>query len=308
MNQAKEKNSFILRKKKTSLSLNLKLTKMKKLLFPMLAIFLIMACKKEVSTKKGAEEFVIATEKVQENKIQVCHKTGSGTSHTITISKSAWPAHQAHGDVLGDCSVPSVTICDQVWMIKNLDVSTYRNGDPIPQVTNPTEWDNLTTGAWCYYKNDPAFGKVYGKIYNGYAVTDPRGLAPEGWHVPNNAEWIELVDCLGGTSVAGGALKSTGTIGLDPNGLIDELAGLWASPNTGATNSSGFTGLPGGDNFGSNGFNRAGFYGTWWSSTENGTNNAYIISLAYKFANVDIMPPAFSTVKQFGCSVRCVKD
>lgn len=271
---------------------------MKKLGLPLLAILLFSACQK-----------IRLVLKDKEKKIEVCHfNAETGTSHTITINANAWPAHQAHGDVLGDCSQSVVTICDQVWMVRNLDVTTYRNGDPIPEVTDPTEWDNLTTGAWCYYKNDPAFGPVYGKIYNWYAVTDPRGLAPEGWHIPNNAEWIELVDCVGGESVAGGALKSTGTIELDPNGLIDEGAGLWASPNTGATNSSGFTGLPGGDNAGSNGFNRAGFDATWWSATEDGPNNAFILSLSYKNVNINIMPPAFSIVKQFGCSVRCARD
>ena len=188
------------------------------------------------------------------------------------INENAWPAHQAHGDVLGDCRKPLSPFATRFGWLKNLDVTTYRNGDPIPQVTSPTEWENLTTGAWCYYKNDPAYGAIYGKIYNGYAVTDPRGLAPEGWHIPNNAEWIELVNCLGGASVAGGALKSTGTIELDPNGLIDELAGLWATPNTGATNSSGFTALPSGFRGYQGWFGRAGFDADWWSATQNGPN------------------------------------
>src|SRR5665647_2153473 len=130
-------------------------------------------------------------------------------------------------------SIPSVTICTQVWMLKNLDVSTYRNGDLIPEVTDQTAWATLTTGAWCYNNNDPAVGVIYGKLYNWYAVNDPRGLAPTGWHVPSDAEWTTLSTCLGGDAVAGGAKKETGTT-------------HWTSPNTGATNSSGFTALPGG--------------------------------------------------------------
>src|SRR5436190_23369500 len=127
----------------------------------------------------------------------------------------------------------SVTICDQVWMIKNLDVSTYRNGDPIPEVTDPSQWAGLTTGAWCYYENNSANGTIYGKLYNWYAVNDPRGLAPLGWHVPSDEELTTLTSCLGGVFVAGGTMKETGTT-------------HWLAPNTEATNSSGWTGLPGG--------------------------------------------------------------
>jgi hypothetical protein len=89
--------------------------------------------------------------------------------------------------------IPSVTICDQTWSLYNLDVETYRNGDPIPQVTDGTAWANLTTGAWCYYLNSSANGVVYGKLYNWYAVNDPRGLAPEGWHIPSLREFNYLI-------------------------------------------------------------------------------------------------------------------
>src|SRR5690242_1829855 len=92
----------------------------------------------------------------------------------------------------GGGGVPSVTIGNQVWMLKNLDVTTYRNGDPISQVTDSTQWVGLTTGAWCYYNNDPANNVVYGKLYNWYAVNDPRGIAPLGWHIPTDAEWTTL--------------------------------------------------------------------------------------------------------------------
>lgn len=127
----------------------------------------------------------------------------------------------------------TVKIGIQLWMKENLNVSHYRNGDPIPEVKNPTEWINLTTGAWCYYINDSAMGPRYGKLYNWYAVNDPRGLAPTDWHVPSHAEWISLTTYLGGEDVAGGKMKEAGT-------------SHWQSPNAGATNSSGFTALPGG--------------------------------------------------------------
>jgi uncharacterized protein (TIGR02145 family) len=123
-----------------------------------------------------------------------------------------------------------ISIGTQIWTQSNLNVSRYRNGDIIPQVTNYTQWENLTTGAWCYYANNTANGVVYGKLYNWYAVSDPRGLAPQGWHVPSDAEWRTLTTYLGEDS-AGGKMKSIT---------------LWGSFNTGATSSSGFSGFPGG--------------------------------------------------------------
>ncbi len=101
-----------------------------------------------------------------------------------------------------------VTIGNQTWTKSNLNVSRYRNGDPIPQVQDPSQWANLTTGAWCYYNNDPANGLIYGKLYNWYAVNDPRGIAPIDWHVPSDAEWTILTDFLGGINVAGGKMKA----------------------------------------------------------------------------------------------------
>ena len=138
-----------------------------------------------------------------------------------------------------------VAIGSQTWSIKNLDVATYSDGTLIPEVTDPTEWANLTTGAWCYYNNDSANGATYGKLYNWYAVAgiyneasktnanQRKKLAPTGYHTPSDAEWTTLTDYLGGESVAGGKMKETDTAN-------------WLSPNHNATNSSVFSGLPGG--------------------------------------------------------------
>src|SRR5688572_19958820 len=117
-----------------------------------------------VSCQKNSSEFDLLSSsfdrmglKTKHGRIEICHyDKENGTSHPITINENAWPAHQEHGDVLGNCSIETVTICDQTWMLKNLDVDHYRNGDPIPEVTDPVEWAKLTTGAWCYYFNDPA--------------------------------------------------------------------------------------------------------------------------------------------------------
>jgi uncharacterized protein (TIGR02145 family) len=103
--------------------------------------------------------------------------------------------------------IKEVKIGDQIWMTENLNVDHYRNGDPIPEVKDPVEWAKLKTGAWCYYDNEPENGKKYGKLYNWYAVNDPRGLEPEGWHVPTNTEFDKLREVVNGN---GNVLKAIG--------------------------------------------------------------------------------------------------
>ena len=187
---------------------------------------------------------------------------------------------------------PSVSICCQRWMTKNLDVSTYRNGDPIPKVMNNGVWESLTTGAYCYYMNDSAtYAAIYGKLYNWYAVNDPRGLAPEGWYIPSDFEWSTLVSCLGGDLDAGGPLKEIGTT-------------HWNDPNTGATNLSSFTGLPGGWRDSGGYFYNIGGAGTFWSSSVNNAGDPYYRGLS--FNSDDVIRGQFS--KNFGFSVRCLRD
>ena len=121
--------------------------------------------------------------------------------------------------------------CEGCWSSENLSVSTFRNGDTIPQALNATDWENAgiaETPIWAYYNYDSANGPIYGKLYNWYVVNDPRGIGPVGYHVPTIAEWTTLIDCLGGNSVAAGKMKTTGT--------LEEGTGLWLAPNTGATN------------------------------------------------------------------------
>jgi uncharacterized protein (TIGR02145 family) len=183
-----------------------------------------------------------------------------------------------------------VSIGTQVWKTKNLDVANYRNGDAIPQVTDPAQWGNLTTGAWCWYNNDSAtYGATYGRLYNWYAVNDPRGLAPAGWHVPTDGEWTTLTNYLGGISNAGCAMKETGTA-------------HWQSANTGATNSSGFFGLPGGYrvSFIDSYFSSILGEGSWWSSE---INKARTLS---NYRTCDIT--SLFQFSAYGLSVRCVKD
>jgi uncharacterized protein (TIGR02145 family) len=207
----------------------------------------------------------------------------------VSCSKDDAPAPVAN--------LPKVTIGTQIWQSTNLDVTTYRDGTPIPEVKDATAWASLTTGAWCYYENTTANGTTYGKLYNWYAVagihdndasTPNKVLAPTGWHVPSDAEWTTLTDFLGGGMGAGGKMKATGTT-------------LWSAPNTDATNSSGFTGLPGG--YVSNGtFYDIGNYGFWWGSSVN-TTYRFLDSnsgVAYRLYE--------SGSESVGCSVRCLKD
>jgi uncharacterized protein (TIGR02145 family) len=196
--------------------------------------------------------------------------------------------------------LPNVTIGTQIWSTANLDVTTYRDGTPIPQVTDPLAWATLTTGAWCYYSNITVNGTTYGKLYNWYAVagihdnnpaTPNKILAPTGWHIPTDTEWTTLTVFLGGEQVAGGKMKTIGT-------------SQWLTPNTGATNESGFSGLPGGVRDGNGTFFDAAYGGNWWSSSDDGTTNAWHRGLDYNASNASWNYDQ----KRYGLSVRCIKD
>jgi uncharacterized protein (TIGR02145 family) len=223
-----------------------------------------------------------------------CKKENTTIQSSVITNQSSTQVLSSEANEPG--SAHAVRIGTQVWKIKNLNVSNYRNGDLIPQVKNPTKWAALTTGAWCWYNNDSANGAIYGKLYNWYAVTDPRGLAPEGWHIPTDGEWTALSSFLGGDGVAGGKMKSIGT--------IETGTGLWYAPNTDATNSSGFTGLPGGYRYSNGRFTLMGYYGYWWSSTVYNTTSAWSHNLTYgegkDYRFIDNKPGGFS--------VRCLKD
>ncbi|MEI6089552.1 MAG: FISUMP domain-containing protein [bacterium] len=193
------------------------------------------------------------------------------------------------------CDNSDVLICNQFWMGCNLNVAHYRNGDPIPQVSDPLEWRALTTGAWCYYNNDPKNGEIYGKLYNWYAVNDPRGLAPAGWYVPSDEEWTELENCIGGKDIAGGKLKSMGT--------IETGDGLWFSPNNGATNETGFAAVPGGYRYHVSDFLNIGVDAYFWTSTDFGSKTAY-----YRRIGTDASIIGRSThYYENGFSVRCIR-
>ena len=185
-----------------------------------------------------------------------------------------------------------VKIGTQTWMKKNLDVEHYRNGDPIPNITIDYLWLTATEGAWCYYQNQTANGVVYGKLYNWYAVNDPRGLAPEGWHIPSSTEWDVMIKYLGGNSVAGGKLKESGTT-------------HWLSPNYSGNNQSGFTALGSGWATICDGpFADLGKSEYYWLSNSSKTSYAYYVQLNY--LREDLVFESYPKVA--GMSVRCIKD
>jgi uncharacterized protein (TIGR02145 family) len=187
----------------------------------------------------------------------------------------------------------TVTIGNQVWMAENLKVTHYRNGDVIPIETDGGTWAGLTTGAYCEYNNDINNVATYGRLYNWHAVNDSRGVTPAGWHVPSDAEWQTLVDYLGGSTVAGGKMKETGTT-------------HWCDPNT-ATNESGFSALPGGYRFTDGPYYVIGCYAGFWSSTESAGGRARGRSLNHSGYD-DIEVYRFDGSKPAGFSIRCVKD
>jgi len=222
--------------------------------------------------------------------LQVCNTGGTGTVSDID------------GNVYS-----TVVIGTQEWMAENLRTSKYANGDPIPNVTDGTQWSNLTTGAWCHINNDSQYENPYGKLYNWFVVDSASGLCPTSWHVPTDEEWKQLEMFLGmsqfeadtifwrGTD-EGGKMKAVGT--------IQAGTGLWEDPNTGATNSSGFTGLPGGFRFSSGSFSTIGNFGYWWSATQ------YSATTAWKRALYDDTAQVYRSYngKGTGFSVRCVRD
>ena len=245
----------------------------------------------------------LATKTNDGNGIGLYTSTLTGLTANTTYHVRAYATNSVGTSYGGDSSFTTLDssfsttttttiICNQIWMNKNLDVSTYRNGDPIPLVTDAATWYSLTTGAYCYYNNDSAtYAAVYGKLYNWYAVNDPRGLAPTGYHIPSDAEWTTLVNCLGGSAVAGGAMKEAGLL-------------HWYSPNYGATNSSFFGGLPGGYRGNVGHFDTYGNDGFWWTSTESLTTSAWDRYLDYSVISIY----RNYNLKSTGCSVRCIKD
>ena len=206
-----------------------------------------------------------------------CKKDNSSDANTIR-------------DVDGN-TYHTVTIGTQVWMSDNLRTTHYRDSSAISKVEDNSAWSNLTSGAYCSYENSADNAGTYGFLYNWYAGIDSRNICPIGWHIPTDSEWQTLVDYLGGNNTAGDKLKETGTA-------------HWVSPNTDATNESGFNGLPGGYRHNLGGFSNIGYYGFFLSATEDQASYGW-----YRFIRSSSgIVARSSNIKGFGASVRCIKD
>ena len=206
----------------------------------------------------------------------------------------------------------SVRIGNQEWMTRNLDVDRFRNGDLVTHIESDEDWEKAGQNkqpAWCYYDNDPENGKKYGKLYNWFAVNDPRGLAPEGWHVPSDDELTSLVEFLGGKAIAGYKMKSVEgwEVWEDQDGVLQ---------NGNGDNSSGFNGLPGGSRNFDGSFNGIRLHGirlhaTLWSATEVDDDDAWSRFLNSSYGSVyrgTAIGYTFNYGKSVGASVRCLRD
>ncbi|HAR20270.1 MAG TPA: hypothetical protein DCR46_06375, partial [Cytophagales bacterium] len=216
---------------------------------------------------------------------------------SVTFSK---PKPAVGDPTIDGYTYPTVTIGTQVWFAENLRTTKYSDGTAIPLVTDDTAWaanynNSTKLPMMCWYNNDQAAytSNKYGPLYNWYAVNPitngGKNVCPTGWHVPTDAEWTTLSDYLGGKSVAGGKMKTTDIT-------------QWASPNTGATNSSGFSGNPGGYRYRDGSFKYIGSNGYWWSSSEYGANYAWFYYLYYYNSNLGKV----NFAKSYGFSVRCL--
>lgn len=193
----------------------------------------------------------------------------------------------------------TVVIGDQEWMAENLRVKRYRNGDRIQGNISGGDWYNTTDGAYSRYDDDMRSDEIYGKLYNWYAVADERGLCPEGWRVPADAEWKQLEIYLGLTP---GEADEYGARGTDEGGKLKKSGTqYWNSPNEGATDETGFAALPGGY---VGGFYFIGLFGSWWTSTEVHDMNAWSRLLDHYTAKIYRL----SNNKKEGFSVRCIRD
>ena len=251
---------------------------------------------KQVLHKQLSNQYVLT---VTRNNIAHYEQLGIEITDSITIDVMVT---RTVTDI--DCNVyQTVKIGDQWWMAENLKVTHYRNGYDILNVTSDSAWSNLSSGAYCVYANNEIYKDSYGYLYNWYAVNDSNNIAPEGWHVPTDDEWKQLEMYLG---MSRSEADGTGFRGIDEGGKIKEAGTThWNSPNSGATNESGLSTLPGGACCDYDGICRyMGRYGVYWSSTESRSITAWDRSLSYTSSDIY----RISNTKRSGYSVRCVKN
>lgn len=223
--------------------------------------------------------------------IGACRKNSDEPA--VPVVEPPPPATDCSGNItdIDGNTYPVVQIGNQCWMAANLRTTRNRDGSTIPNVTDYTTWTQLTSGAWSNYNNNPSNDATYGKLYNWYAA-DNSNLCPVGWHVPTDVEWTVLTDFLGGEDIAGGKMKT--------------VSPLWLSPNIGATNVSGFSGLPGGyRKHDAGNYDYLGSYGFYWSASESGVDIAWNRLLTNDYEGIYRSSASY---KRNGFCVRCVRD
>ncbi len=246
-----------------------------------------------VTVVDGFKKYTLTISKTGYNSFVKTFRADSLKYHStepLVVELSKQPTSATVTDIDGNV-YKTVRIGDQVWMAENLKTTKYNDGTAIANVTDNAEWGSLSTGAYCWYDNNQAtYGDIYGALYNWYAV-ETGNLCPSGWHVPTDAEWTTLTETLGGEEIAGAKLKEAGTA-------------HWKSPNTEATNETGFTALPGGLYRHTGGFFGIGIISVWWSATESSSGSAWDRDMDCEFSFVYRL----QNDKQLGHSIRCLKD
>jgi uncharacterized protein (TIGR02145 family) len=243
----------------------------------------VQTTSKSTQTQTQATKPVSKTVQTKTKPAQPASKASQAKSKPIQKNSKTVPDNKTK-------DVGTVRIGTQAWAVANLNVSTFRNGDSIPEARTNKEW--VAAGesgkpAWCYYNNDPSIGLKYGKLYNWYAVNDPRGLAPAGWALSSDADWAKLINYLGGQGAAGGKMKNDSR---------------WNEGNNG-TNETGFTGFPGGYRVENGAFVNIGNIGIWWSTTEDN-----LISAIDHYLSQSNSVGRSNSPKQRGEYVRCIKN
>ncbi len=263
---------------------------MKKIFLAIVLGSALVSCKKETTNLKNSSNNTINTSTCVDNP-------------NINFKSIGTPIGK-FGDCIKDIegnTYKTAVIGSQTWMAENLKTSKYNDGSIITNVTDPSNWIKLNSGAWGYYNNDVVNNAKYGKLYNWYAVNmitnGNKNVCPTGWHVPSDAEWTILTDFLGGEIVAASKMKEVGNTS-------------WSSQNFDATNVSLFAALPGGSLDESDGLSyELGERGVWWSASEDvsdkiGAIGSWLRLLDFKKVN----SYRISGDKRNGMSIRCIKD
>jgi uncharacterized protein (TIGR02145 family) len=243
-----------------------------------------------IKTTKGFLPFILAA-------ISAFHIVGCKKEIVAPPSVDGPMAYDIDGNMY-----PMVKIGTQIWMKTNLRVTHFRNGDPIPNVIDNSEWMALTSGSYCSIYDSSKEVVLYGHLYNSYAVSDSRSIAPEGWHVASDEEWKQLEIFLGLSELEA---NQNGPRGIDEGGKLKEAGTIhWTSPNTGATNRYGFSALPGGALSFSGEYSHINLAACFWSSTRQDSSTVWGRVIYYNDARIY----RGNYINWFGFSVRCIKD